>query len=65
MPNEPLLSMVITSYTRERFRDICDLKWASGVWLAKVYLPDAGRTLNEELIKKGLAKPVEEHAGGG
>ena len=37
-------------------------KWRR--WLAKVYLPDTGRTLNEELIKKGLAKPVEEHAGG-
>ena len=34
-------------------------------WLAKVYLLDTGRTLNEELIEKGLAKPVEEHAGGG
>jgi len=37
-------------------------KWRR--WLAKVYLPDTGRTLNEELIEKGLAKPVEEHAGG-
>ena len=34
-------------------------------WLAKVYLLDTGRTLNEELSEKGLAKPVEEHAGGG
>ena len=38
------------------------VKWRR--WLAKVYLPDTGRTLNEELIEKGLAKPVEEHAGG-
>ena len=37
-------------------------KWRR--WLVKVYLPDTGRTLNE-LIEKGLAKPVEEHAGGG
>ncbi|RJS82847.1 hypothetical protein CW713_04690 [Methanophagales archaeon] len=37
-------------------------KWRR--WLAKVYLPDTGRTLNEELIEKGLAKPVEEHVGG-
>ena len=34
-------------------------------WLAKVYPLGMGRTLNEELIEKGLAKPVEEHAGGG
>jgi len=37
-----------------------------GKWrrrLAKVYLPDTGRTLNEELIEKGLARRVEEHAG--
>jgi len=32
-------------------------KWRR--WLAKVYLPDTGRTLNEELIEKGLAKRVE------
>jgi len=38
-------------------------KWRR--WLAKIYLLDMGRTLNEELIEKGLAKPVEEHAGGG
>ena len=38
-------------------------KWRR--WLAKVYLPDTGRTLNEELIEKGLAKSIEEHAGGG
>jgi len=37
-------------------------KWRR--WLAKVYLPDTGRTLNEELIEKGLARRVEEHAGG-
>jgi len=37
-------------------------KWRR--WLAKVYLPDTGRTLNEEFVEKGLAKPVEEHAGG-
>ena len=37
-------------------------KWRR--WLAKVYLPDMGRTLNEELIEKGLARRVEEHAGG-
>ena len=37
-------------------------KWRR--WLAKVYLPDTGRTLNEELIEKGLAKSIEEHAGG-
>ena len=29
-------------------------KWRR--WLAKVYLPDTGRTLNEELIEKGLAR---------
>ena len=29
-------------------------KWRR--WLAKVYLHDTGRTLNEELIEKGLAK---------
>jgi len=33
-------------------------KWRR--WLAKVYLPDAGSTLNEELIEKELAKRVEE-----
>ena len=39
-------------------------KWRR--WLAaKVYLLGTGRTLNEKLIEKGLAKPVEEHAGGG
>ena len=38
-------------------------KWRR--WLAKVYLPDTGRTLNEELIEKGLARRVEEYAGGG
>ena len=32
-------------------------KWRR--WLAKVYLPDTRRTLNEELIEKGLAKRVE------
>ena len=32
--------------------------------LAKVYLPDTRRTLNEELVEKGLARRVEEHAGG-
>ena len=37
-------------------------KWRR--WLAKVYLPDTGRTLNEELVEKGLARRVEEHAGG-
>jgi len=37
-------------------------KWRR--WLAKVYLPDADKTLNEELIEKGLVKTVEEHAGG-
>jgi len=30
------------------------VKWRR--WLAKVYLPDTGRTLNEELIEKGLAR---------
>ena len=29
-------------------------KW--GRWLAKVYLRDSSKTLNEELIDKGLAK---------
>jgi len=29
-------------------------KWRR--WLAKVYLPDTGRTLNEELVEKGLAR---------
>jgi len=32
-------------------------KWRR--WLAKVYLPDTGRTLNEELIEKRLARRVE------
>lgn len=32
-------------------------KWRR--WLAKVYLLDSGKTLNEELIEKGLAKRVE------
>jgi len=32
-------------------------KWRR--WLAKVYLPDAGRTLNEELIERGLARRAE------
>ena len=130
MPSEPLLSIIVTSYTMERFRDICDLfdtiknenqrmcqrergeiasksslpffsqdseeygrgmeameakeyverrlaengnrmiietrkmgKWRR--WLAKVYLSDAGKTLNEELVEKGLARRLEEHAGGG
>ena len=36
-------------------------KWRR--WLAKVYLPDTRRTLNEELVEKGLARRVEEHAG--
>jgi micrococcal nuclease len=31
-------------------------KWRR--WLAKVYLPDSDRSLNEELIEKGLAKRV-------
>ena len=31
-------------------------KWRR--WLAKVYLPDADKTLNEELIEKGLAERV-------
>ena len=33
-----------------------------GKWrrrLAKVYLPDIGRTLNEELIERGLARRAE------
>ena len=33
-------------------------KWRR--WLAKVYLPDTERTLNEELIEKGLAIRIEE-----
>jgi len=33
-------------------------KWRR--WLAKVHLPDTGRTLNEELVEKGLARRVEE-----
>jgi len=33
-------------------------KWRR--WLAKVYLPDSGKTLNEELIERGLARNVEE-----
>ena len=33
-------------------------KWRR--WLAKVYLLDSGRTLNEELVEKGLVRGVEE-----
>ena len=38
-------------------------KWRR--WLAKVYLPDTGRTLNEELVERDLAKKIRAHAGGG
>jgi len=31
-------------------------KWRG--WLTKVYLPDSGKILNEELIEKGLARPA-------
>ena len=33
-------------------------KWRR--WLAKAHLPDTGRTLNEELIERGLARRAEE-----
>ena len=33
-------------------------KWRR--WLAKVYLLDTGKTLNEELLERGLARRVEE-----
>ena len=35
-------------------------KWRR--WLAKVYLPDTRRTLNEELVEKGLEGGLKNEA---